>query len=1219
MTDTPRPLDTGSAVFGDRFEILGCLGARGMGIVYLAYDRARGERVALKTCRRLDALGLSLFRNEFRALADIDHPHLVRVYELFRPRNEGSDRWFFTMELVDGPSLTTWIHGRGDALAPTADPGGEDTLEPVPVRPVGAARPLAVDAEARLRAAAGQLALGVAALHARGLLHRDIKPDNVRVDQDGRLVLLDFGLAVRTDGSAGEGSGGGWIVGTRGYMSPQQAEGQPPTEADDWHAFGAVIYAMLTGRPPHRGPDDEPPPLVVDAAPDLAELALDLLEPDPTLRPGEAEIMRRLGVDPPTDRPRAALVGRRTLMSVLDDALARSRGGHAVIAHLWGPSGIGKSFAVEAWLAGLGEARRSEGSALVLRGRSHRREDVPFGPFDSLVDDLARRLTDWPRGALDAVLPRHLGALATVFPVFDRLGAVRDAPNRGRIDDDPRVRRDRAIAALREMLARIGDRHPVVLFLDDAQHGGADSATLLDALISPPDPPSLLVVSTARHTRGSPLLDALSAAAEAHGQPWAERCLPIDPLDPDESRTLARRLVEERGSNDIVDRIVTEAGGHPFLITELAAQARLGLDLADGLDLAGVICARVADLPTIARCVLELVALAQRPLPSRVIVQAAGASAEEGRALATLRAASLVRGGIDPQGTVETYHDAIRDAVAGALDPDHRRARHRALAEAIEDAHLSDPEPLVLHWREAGDLDRAAHWALIGGRAAVDAGAFEQAAALYRQALAVGHDDPATHRALAEALQFGGRPDDAADAWLAAAAALPAERPALERAAAEQWLISGRVERARPLLERLLRSAGLHLFSRPWAARLTIFRAAVTWWLRVRLGRFTPRAVVRACPDPRRSGEFDLLTAALAGWYAMRPVDALSLLARAARAGLASGTADRAALASAYGALVLTAVLPGTYPLIARLLDEADRLAGDSGQSRLAIALLRTVMRIRAGAWHSDADRARRVEVALDEGPARYGWEPLAGRALYCFTAGLDARYSELRDRLPEMLVDARRRGARVEEGFILLLGGVIAELAHGDPDAAEASLDASIERWGNLESSGLAIMANMSRVRIQRYRGDIEQAIQTFAATPELVEGRRTDLSDVLMLEYALTLLAAPDPHRRGRIRQIAQTLRRSTWGAGQSWAGVLDAALGSADGEQSDAVERLQAAATSFPLGEPPPRMAPLFDRTRARWRGDDAALAAADAALRAQGVADPERWHRAIFPLP
>src|SRR5215471_7139070 len=190
----------------ERFTVRRRLGAGAYGVVYEAFDRERESVVALKTLRPGNVEALYRLKREFRALADITHPNLATLYELLTD----SDRWFFTMELIDGANFLQHVRRRG---APTPLPGtapgstmseadGGDagqrweSDEPASRRPFD---------EERLRRALRQVVSGVAALHGAGKLHRDIKPSNVLVTPEGRVVMLDFGLVTELDAT---GAGG---------------------------------------------------------------------------------------------------------------------------------------------------------------------------------------------------------------------------------------------------------------------------------------------------------------------------------------------------------------------------------------------------------------------------------------------------------------------------------------------------------------------------------------------------------------------------------------------------------------------------------------------------------------------------------------------------------------------------------------------------------------------------------------------------------------------------------------------------------------------------------------------------------------------------------------------------------------------------------------------------------------------------------------------------
>ena len=192
-----------------RFAVQRQLGTGAFGTVYQVWDREQQVAVAIKVLHRWKPDQLFRFKREFRALNDVRHRNLVRLYELFSE----ADQWFFSMELVDGQSFLEYV------------------------RPAGAC-----DVQ-RLKAALGQLVEGIQALHAARRLHRDLKPANALVTPEGRVVILDFGLVAeqQRDSEPTDQS----IVGTAAYMAPEQAASKPLGPEADWYAVGAVLYVWL--------------------------------------------------------------------------------------------------------------------------------------------------------------------------------------------------------------------------------------------------------------------------------------------------------------------------------------------------------------------------------------------------------------------------------------------------------------------------------------------------------------------------------------------------------------------------------------------------------------------------------------------------------------------------------------------------------------------------------------------------------------------------------------------------------------------------------------------------------------------------------------------------------------------------------------------------------------------------------------------------------------
>ena len=670
----------------DRFEIRRELGRGGMGVVYEATDSATGEAVALKVLRETSAQHLMLLKNEFRALADLQHRNLVTLRELHAD-DAGA---FLTMELLDGCDLLESVRGAGgsdgrawvDGRSRTLGLAPDDTLELPDASTGGGASPPPPEASSlppaglvRLRDQLAQVAEGLHALHAARRLHRDVKPSNVLVTSEGRAVLLDFGLVaeLRDDRVSLEDG----IAGSVPYMAPEQAAGGELSAAADWYAFGAMLYEGLCGHPPFTGTladvfrakqtaQPVPPSQLVTGVPaDLEALCLALLEREPDARPGDADVLRALGrtvaaeraaVGPREDR----LLGREGPMATLQAALADVRTGRASTVHVRARSGLGKSALVDAFLGGVD-------GALVLRARCFERDSVPFKALDPLVDQLARWLVAQPVEATAPLVPRYARELLRLFPVLGQVAAIADSGQRTAEAADPREQRRRAFSGLRELMARLAEAHTVVVHLDDIQWGDLDSGELLLEITRQPDPPSMLLLASYRveNEDSSPMLRRLRQDLDAH----AVQTIDLKPLDPEQATRLARAILTERGVEaDAIDAlaqtVAEESEGSPFFVTELAWRGASG-----GARLDAMLREKAAELEGPARSLLEAIALLAVPVSRRSALGIAGVTDRQTEAFAALEQGRFVRGtgpGLDD--TVECYHDRVREAVVAGLE-----------------------------------------------------------------------------------------------------------------------------------------------------------------------------------------------------------------------------------------------------------------------------------------------------------------------------------------------------------------------------------------------------------------------------------------------------------------------------------------------------------------------------------------------------------------------
>ncbi len=252
-------VEAGTIIDG-RYRVSARLGSGGMADVYLAQDTLLGRQVALKLLHHRfaeDQEFVERFRREASSAAGLSHPNVVAVFD----RGEWDGTYYIAMEYLPGRSLKAVVREHG-ALSP------QDATDIVV-----------------------QILLATRFAHKRGIIHRDIKPHNVILDEEGRAKVTDFGIARA---GASDMTLTGSIMGTAQYLSPEQAQGHAVSESSDLYAVGVVLYELLTGQVPFEG---ESPVTVA-----LKQVSVEPTPPsalNPAVTPAlEGVVMRSLAKDP---------------------------------------------------------------------------------------------------------------------------------------------------------------------------------------------------------------------------------------------------------------------------------------------------------------------------------------------------------------------------------------------------------------------------------------------------------------------------------------------------------------------------------------------------------------------------------------------------------------------------------------------------------------------------------------------------------------------------------------------------------------------------------------------------------------------------------------------------------------------------------------------------------------------------------------------------------
>lgn len=1184
----------GHARFG-RFRAVERLGSGSMGVVYRAVDPEIDHEVALKTLRAGSADDIYRLKREFRALSQIAHPNLVELYELFAD----ADTCFFTMELVRGRPCTEYLwRGR------TPEPGVESER--------GALR--------RLERISRQLVSALEAVHDAEHVHRDVKPSNVLVSPEGRLVVLDFGLAGVLESKDWMPTERGVVSGTLPYMAPEQLAGDAPRPAMDWYATGVLLFELLAGRLPFEGTMAETVVakqerrLEIDLVPEgFRPLVLGLLEPRPDERATGTDILSTFesltGAEtPPLPSPTHAEIfcGRATELAELRRLHDTVGPEQPAAVRVVGPSGIGKTRLLEHFLESV------RGDTVVLRGRCHPKESLPYKALDQVIDELSRYLLTLPEGVAATLAPRHVTALVRLFPVLGRVPALSNAAMPEKVSEPKELRR-RGIAALRELLARISDRARVAIWIDDAQWGDEDSGQLLTDVLRPPDAPGLLVLLSrrAQHPGESQALDRLPAIE-----------LPLGPLPRPAVEELASLLIGADRAPGEAAQIAIESEGSPFLVCELASHLRSDARPVDTdsarTRLAQLTLERAETLPDEARDVLDLVSIAAGPVEMAVVLAAARNSQAARNVISLLSRQFLVHETVlNRQPALEPVHDRIREAITAQMAPGHARECHERMALALEDSPTPEPEALAHHFHQAGHDARAAEYAVSAGDRAANALAFLRAAEHYAAALSWKSNDRGWRRPIerrrADALANAGHSAEAAEIYLSCAhEAPPLDNLDLRRLAFKHFFASGRfdegIEVLRPLLGELelpypTTTAGVALRTLWYVAQAALRAPAA------------PTVSVEAAPTPDLF-RIDVCDAASSGLVPMDPLRGVYFLFLGLAVARAHGEPQRYGklLAGAGGSLMLF----GPRALEtrgARMLRVAETIAAEHSDALVTgfVAGARGQVALAHGDW---AEALKQNGSAADLEQSRAGLTFERNIAQMAALRALEelGHVQEFTRRAEELRRDAERAGDGYGEATARLNLALI-HLMHDEPEEARAIAEDVLGRWSQRGFHIQHLYAHRVLVHADLYEGNHDEADRRLRSFRSALDA--SGLLYVPLPRLDSALLAA-------RVR-LAKAAAEGAPPRGRSWTRLLDrigrerradsgphrlsfeAAVLGIGGNHDEADRRRVEAARSFTdLG-----MELCAIQARCGLSGSDRDEAMAE--LRERGVAAPERWLR------
>jgi len=746
---SPSPMPTFFA--NGRYQVKKFLGEGGKKKVYLVHDNVldRDVAFALIKTEKLDDGTRLRFSREAQVMGRLgDHPNIVTIYDLGDEKGQ--------------PYIVLPLMPKGDV---------EGLIEKAPEHYLSIEQAVAITKA---------VCRGLEYAHAKGIIHRDIKPGNVWLSGDGTVKVGDFGLALAVDMSRLTNEG--MMVGTYYYMPPEQAMGGEITAKADLYSLGAMLYEMVTGRPPFTGDDVvaiigqhiNTPPVSPnwhrpDLPPALAALIMRLLEKDPNKRPASAtEVLEMLEVieagkaeDLSTEQSRAlaenplyrrVFVGREAELRQLQSAFDAATSGQGSLTMVVGEPGIGKTALCEQ-LATYVSLRN--GRALVGHCYEEGSLSLPYLAFVEALRayaqtcDVSRLREELGSGAPDVA--------RIVSEIRERL-RIEPRPK-----GDPEEERYRLLQAVSDFLGSAAVAKPLLIVLEDLHSADRGTLDMLEHVARNLADKRLLLVGTYRDIEVDRTHPLSAALAELRRLPHFGRVL-LRGLNADEVRRMLSSITGQDAPWGLAEAVHRQTEGNPLFVQEVVrylaeegiiertggrwrakSDTPVEMRIPDGLR--DVIGKRLSGLSQSCNKVLSVAAVIGRDFQMDVLQKVAGMSDDElFGALEEARKAAVIeeRTGAGAKVNYRFAHAFFCQTLYEETIAPRRIRLHQQVARALEEiynnrleVHASELAEHFSYSSDRADLEKAVSYGEMAARRATDVYSYGEAARLLEQALKV--------------------------------------------------------------------------------------------------------------------------------------------------------------------------------------------------------------------------------------------------------------------------------------------------------------------------------------------------------------------------------------------------------------------------------------------------------------------------------------------------